>query len=167
MSQNISDDVVNALLADHDSLQGNTSKRTSRPSRRKPKCSGNSTKPTKAVALSPKPGSDSKKLNPDATDADNRLREFLQGLRSTQLSDENGEIVEHWYNPKACKQYTLQEIADVMGVSRERVRQIEEEALRKLWRYLSIMSKREGLNKDDWIQVFNETNNGDSTIYMP
>jgi DNA-directed RNA polymerase sigma subunit (sigma70/sigma32) len=107
------------------------------------------------------------KLKGDSTDADNRLKEFLQGLRSTQLKDEGGEIVEHWYDPEANKQYTLQEIAEVMGVSRERVRQIEEEALRKMWRYLSIMNKREGLTSDDWMQIVNQSHNGEATIFMP
>lgn len=161
------DDVVSALLAETGSRRENTSRKTSRSSRKKPKCSGNSTKPTKAVVLSPKAGAVKTKLKGDSTDADNRLKEFLQGLRSTQLKDEGGEIVEHWYDPEANKQYTLQEIAEVMGVSRERVRQIEEEALRKMWRYLSIMNKREGLTSDDWMQIVNQSHNGEATIFMP
>ena len=167
MSQNTQEDVVSALLAGRGSPHGSISKRTSRSSRKKRKCSGSSTKPTKAVVLSPQAGAVKKKLKGDSTDADNRLKEFLQGLRSTQLKDESGEIVEHWYDPKANKQYTLQEIAEVMGVSRERVRQIEEEALRKMWRYLSIMNKREGLTSDDWMQIVNESHNGDATVFMP
>lgn len=165
MSQNISEDVVSALLAGRDSPLGNTSKKTSQSSPRKPKCSGNSTKPTKAVALN-RNGGLIRNHKEDCTDADNRLREFMTGLRSTQLKNEDGEITEHFYNPEESKQYTLQEIADVMGVSRERVRQVEEHALRKMWRFLSIMNKREGLEKDDWFKTFNN-NNGEATIYMP
>lgn len=165
MSQNISEDVVSALLAGRDSPLGNTSKKTSQSSPRKPKCSGNSTKPTKAVALN-RNGGLIRNHKEDCTDADNRLREFMTGSRSTQLKNEDGEITEHFYNPEESKQYTLQEIADVMGVSRERVRQVEEVALRKMWRFLSIMNKREGLEKDDWFKTFNN-NNGEATIYMP
>jgi hypothetical protein len=164
MSKNISEDVVSALLAGRDSPLVNTSKKTSRSSRKKPKCSGNSTKPTKAVALNRKGGL-IRNHKEDSTDADNRLREFMTGLRSTHLKNEG--IEEHWYDPEVNRQYTLQEIADIMGVSRERVRQVEEQALRKLWRYLSIMNKREGMEKDDWFKTFNENNNGEATIYMP
>lgn len=163
MSKSISEDVVSALLAGRDSPLGNTSKKTSQSSPKKPKCSGNSTKPTKAVVLNRKGGL-IRNHKEDSTDADNRLREFMMGSRSTQVRDEEGE---HWYNPEVNRQYTLQEIADIMGVSRERVRQVEEHALRKLWRYLSIMNKREGLEKDDWFKTFNENNNGEATIYMP
>lgn len=166
MSQNIPDDVVSALLAGRDSPLVNTSKKTSQSSRRKPKCSGNSTKPTKARALN-RVGGVINHHKEDSTDADNRLREFLQGLRSTQLKNENKEIVEHWYDPDEGKQYTLQEIADIMGVSRERVRQVEETGLRRMWRFLSIMNKREGLTQDDWLKIFEETHSGESTIYMP
>jgi hypothetical protein len=165
MSQNISEDVVNALLAGRDSPLGNTSKKTSQSSPRKPKCSGNSTKPTKAVALN-RNGGLIRNYKEDCTDADNRLREFMTGSRSTQLKNEDGEITEHFYNPEGGKQYTLQEIADVMGVSRERVRQVEEVALRKMWRFLSIMNKREGLEKDDWFKTFNKSD-GEATVYMP
>ena len=65
------------------------------------------------------------------------------------------------------KSYTLQEIADIMGVSRERVRQIEEISLRKLWRYIKIMNKREGVSEDEMFQIFTENNHGENTVYMP
>ena len=157
MSVDISDDVVNALLADSGSRRKNMSKKTSRRTRQKPKCSEHSTKPTEGVVLSKAPVS-----RPETTDADRRLNEFLQGSRSTQLKNE-----EHWYDPEASKQYTLQEIADIMGVSRERVRQVEEQALRKLWRYISIMNKREGVTEDEMFQILTANNYGEDTIYMP
>ena len=75
MSQNIPEDVVSALLAGRDSPLVNTSKKTSQSSRRKPKCSGNSTKPTKARALN-RVGGVINHHKEDSTDADNRLREF-------------------------------------------------------------------------------------------
>ena len=164
--KNTHEDVVTALLAESVSRQESTSKKTSRSSRRKPKCSGNSTKPTKARALN-RVGGVINHHKEDSTDADNRLREFMTGLRSTQLKNEDKEIVEHWYDPEEGKQYTLQEIADIMGVSRERVRQVEETGLRRMWRFLSIMNKREGLTQDDWLKIFEETHSGESTIYMP
>lgn len=151
---------MSALLAQRASQLGNTSKKTSRSSLRKPKSFATSTKPTK--------GSDQKAKNgrmyqEDATDADNRLREFIQGSRSTTLP--NGE--EHWYDPEENRNYTLEEIGNIMGVSRERVRQIEEHALRRMWRLMDIMSKREGVTKDEWMQMFGQTGKGEQTIYFP
>tara|TARA_Y100000310_G_scaffold316725_1_gene368808 strand:- start:936 stop:1319 length:384 start_codon:yes stop_codon:yes gene_type:complete len=100
----------------------------------------------------------------DATDADNRLREFIQGSRSTTLP--NGD--EHWYDSEENRNYTLEEIGIIMGVSRERVRQIEEQALRRMWRMLSIMSKREGLDKDEWMRMLSECRKDkEQTVYFP
>ena len=90
--------------------------------------------------------------------ADERLRSFMQGELELEGST---------YDPEAGKQYTLEEIGTVMGVSRERVRQIEEHTLRKLWRYLDIMSKRENLNREDWLGIFNDGDGGEETIYYP
>lgn len=164
--KNTHEDVVTALLAESVSRQESTSKKTSRSSLRKPKCSGNSTKPTKGAALNRKGGLINNHKE-DCTDADNRLREFMMGSRSTRLLDENKEEVEHWYDPEAEKSYTLQEIADVMGVSRERVRQVEETALRKLWKYISILNKREGVTEDEMFQQINKSKKSGDTIYMP
>lgn len=158
----IPEDVVSALLAESVSPRGNTSRKTSKRSRKKPKCSGTSTKPTKAVVLNQKGSQINHKE--DSTDADCRLREFLQGLRSTKVRDQEDE---HWYSRESSRQYTLQEIADIMGVSRERVRQVEDQALRKLWRYLSLMNKREGVEINDWFKILNENSSDEATVYMP
>jgi hypothetical protein len=160
MSKNISDDVVSALLAEHASQLGSTFKKTSRSSRRKPKCSGTSTKPTKADVPIVKSGQG---LTEDSTDADNRLREFIQGLRPTTLPDGT----EYWYEREASRRYTLEEIGDIMGVSRERVRQIEEGALRKMWRMLTMMTKREGLNTNEWLKIATDCAKEEDTIYYP
>ena len=160
MSKNISGDAVSALLAERASQLENTSKKTSRSSRKKPKSSVTSTKPTKA----PDPRAKNGRLHQeDATDADNRLREFIQGSRSTTLP--NGE--EHWYDPEENRNYTLEEIGNIMGVSRERVRQIEEHALRRMWRLMDIMSKREGMTQADWMKILTDSHGDDETIYMP
>lgn len=161
LGDSIPEDVVSALLAESVSPRGNTSRKTSKRSRKKPKCSGTSTKPTKAVVLNQKGSQINKE---DSTDADCRLREFLQGLRSTKVRDQEDE---HWYSRESSRQYTLQEIADIMGVSRERVRQVEDQALRKLWRYLSLMNKREGVEINDWFKILNENSSDEATVYMP
>ena len=52
-------------------------------------------------------------------------------------------------NAEPEKVYTLQEIAEVMGVSRERVRQIQDKALRKFRRRLWSMLKQDGFTEDE------------------
>ena len=47
------------------------------------------------------------------------------------------------------EEFTLQEIAEVMGISRERVRQIQEEALKKVYFHLELMVRKDGLHMDD------------------
>ena len=147
-SRRASADVVSALLAELASQPGNTSKKTSRPSPRKRKCSGSITKPTKVADPSQRPGLSATKQ--DVANADLRLKEFILGLRPGVVDG-----VEIWNDRENPRTYTLEEIGQIMGVSRERVRQIEETSLRKLWRLLDIMSKREGLKQDDWIKMFN------------
>ena len=50
------------------------------------------------------------------------------------------------------RSYTLQEIADVIGVSRERVRQIEEKGMRKLRNKLYSIIKADGLAREEFQQ---------------
>ena len=95
------------------------------------------------------------------TDADNRLKEFIQGIRSTVIDGK-----EHWYDSKSTRAYTLQEIAHIMGVTRERVRQIEEAGLKRMWRLLSAMSRRENLKPTDWLDIAESKDGDDDTIYM-
>lgn len=45
--------------------------------------------------------------------------------------------------------YTLQEIADVMGISRERVRQIQDQALRKVYFHLAKIAKADNIDLDE------------------
>ncbi len=153
-SRKASADVVNALLADRVSQPANIFRKTSRPSQRKRKCSETSTKPIKVA--DPSQQSLFKNNKQDSANADLRLKEFILGLRPGVVDG-----VEIWHDRENPRTYTLEEIGQIMGVSRERVRQIEETSLRKLWRLLDIMSKREGLKKDDWINMFNDSAKGD------
>lgn len=66
----------------------------------------------------------------------------------------------HFYDPEVGQTYTLQEISDVMGVTRERVRQIEQSGLKKMFAAFSSVARREGLNPIDWFrQLFTEIEN--------
>lgn len=160
-------DDENALLVDIASQPRNSSKKTSRRS-------GNSGKSSKLrVAKSedlkslresyselPLPFPNNTKV--DQTNADIRLNEFMEGKRTTIIDGE-----EHTYDPEAMRNYTLEEVGSIMGVTRERIRQIEEMALRKMWRSLDIMSKREGMCQTDWMKILNNAHGSEDTIYMP
>lgn len=125
--------------------------------RRKPKLLSlnGSNKPSKSSPLHA-----SRHTLESRSNADDRLRLFKAGEISLKI---NGE--DHFYDPNEHKQYTLEEIGVIMGVSRERVRQIEEKSLRKLWRLMDAMGKREGVNKEEWLKLIN--NGDDDTHYMP
>ena len=162
----IDEEEENAILADSVSRQGKSQSKTSKDLRQSSCVTSSKPRTEKLKSLdgSRKPSKSSSRnnTNEDSTDADHRLREFMQGLRSTVIEGE-----EHWYEPEKQRPYTLQEIADIMGVSRERVRQIEESGLRKMWRRLRAMNKRENLNEHDWLQIANDHHGEDPTIYMP
>lgn len=64
------------------------------------------------------------------------------------LISEDGS--EDYYNPDAQRVYTLQEVAEVMGVTRERVRQIEEQAKKKLFKAFCSMARAEGEHPLEW-----------------
>ncbi len=125
---------------------------------RKPKLESlnGSKKPSKASPLGE--GSSFKNTLIERSTADERLRAFMRG----EL-----ELDGQTYDSDLGRQYTLEEIGRVMGVSRERVRQIEEHSLRKLWRLLDIMSKRENLNQQDWLSISAHGSGDGDTVYFP
>lgn len=86
----------------------------------------------------------------------------MQGTRSIEIDGE-----EHFYDPTERKTYTLEEIGRVMGVTRERIRQIEEMALRKMWRSLDAICRREGVSPDEWMQILTDSHAGEDTVYIP
>lgn len=86
-------------------------------------------------------------------------------MRGQRCLVEDGE--EHFYDPEGHRTYTLEEIGTVMGVTRERIRQIEEMALRKLWRAFDSMSRREDISPDEWMQILTDSHAGEDTVYIP
>lgn len=158
---------VNALLADTASQQKKSHKKNSKnfsssgkSSKKRVPRSEDSKTLSKKYLEPPKPFPNNTKE--DRTNADVRLSEFMRGERCICIEGED-----HFYDPEAMHNYTLEEVGSVMGVTRERVRQIEETALRKMWRALDIMGKREGVSKDEWMAMLNNGNHGEDTIYMP
>lgn len=153
MEETTLEDVVNALIADSASRHESTSKKTSSiPS----ECSF--TPPEEQDA----PPAPSAVPMEDPSSADARLESFIIGETPLVLPD--GTVM--WHAMSVGKSYTLNEIAMVMGVTRERVRQIERGALKKAFASFSSMARREGDNPIDWFrQTFHEIDkNHDGTF---
>ena len=60
------------------------------------------------------------------------------------LNDKQRRVICHRYGINDCEMMTLEELAEELGLTRERVRQIQVEALRQL----RSMLKRKGISKD-------------------
>jgi RNA polymerase nonessential primary-like sigma factor len=60
------------------------------------------------------------------------------------LSDKQRQVIEYRYGLNGCEVATLEELAERLSLTRERVRQIQIEALAQLRRIL----KRHGVSKD-------------------
>ena len=151
MPETTHDDAVNALIADSASRRESTSKKTSYKKRSITSRDAGQGTPGGTKPKKPPVG-----LRPQTPDADARLTAFICG--EMPLQSEDGS--EHWHDPKSSQRYTLQDIAEVMGVSRERVRQIEQKALKKAYAVFSTMAHREGENAVLWFrQLFEELDN--------
>lgn len=64
--------------------------------------------------------------------AQHHLKESVQDVVASQLSPREQEVLRMRFGLDGREGQTLQEIADTLGISRERVRQIESRALRRL-----------------------------------
>lgn len=156
-------DVVLALLAETGLRQKKSRRRTLRRCSKKSKDSAPLIKKPKPEPLSQQELRQKveSQFDGEATNADVRLREFLR--RERCLIEKDG--TEHIYDPDEGRVYTLEEVGSVMGVTRERVRQIEETALRKMWRLIRSINMREDLDENDWIEGV--SHGGDDTVYLP
>ncbi len=74
-------------------------------------------------------------VSPDHEITQAMERERVEGLLEI-MSDREREVLDLRFGLANGKPQTLAEVADKLGVSRERVRQIEEEALKKLRKYV-------------------------------
>lgn len=68
---------------------------------------------------------------PDGDLMNSSLRKEIERSLST-LSDREAEILRYYFGLKGYQQHTLEEIGDEFGLTRERVRQIKEKAIKKL-----------------------------------
>ena len=155
MGKTTSTDAIADLLANTDSQVGNSRTKTSGSSK---KSSSSSEKPspkkptvshvTSGSLKRPLVGSPLAEPNmkDEPVGADQRLTLFMN--QKLPLISEDGS--EDYYNPEAQRVYTLQEVAEVMGVTRERVRQIEEQAKKKLFKAFCSMARAEGEHPLEW-----------------
>ncbi len=70
-------------------------------------------------------------LVPDGQLMDNSLRQEIERSLST-LGEREAEILRYYFGLRGYQQHTLEEIGDEFGLTRERVRQIKEKAIKKL-----------------------------------
>lgn len=144
------DAVASALLAGTGSRRKKSTRKTLKCSSKKLNDSEKSIKPSPLEWKG-------EHTEDDPTDADLRLREFMQKKRS--ILDKDG--TPHFYEDDG-RCYTLEEIGQVMGVTRERVRQVEENALRKMWRLIRSMNTREDLEQGDWLDMIGKGHKNES-----
>jgi RNA polymerase primary sigma factor len=69
--------------------------------------------------------------DPDESLINNSLRQEIERSLAT-LGDREAEILRYYFGLKGYQQHTLEEIGDEFGLTRERVRQIKEKAIKKL-----------------------------------
>jgi transcriptional regulator with XRE-family HTH domain len=118
--------VANALSAVTASTRGKYRRKRSKPSRPTPK---KLKKSSESFQLPPRKVEPPKL--PKVSEADIKLRAMVEQAVPGQT-------------------HTLQEIAEVMGVSRERIRQIQDQALRKVYFHLAKMAKSDGIDLEEF-----------------
>ena len=122
------DAAVNVLNAVTGSTRGKYRRKRSKGSRATPK---KLEKSNAYLNLPERSVKTPRKKTPEASEADIKLRAMAEAALPGQT-------------------YTLQEIAEVMGVSRERVRQIQDQALRKVYFHLSKMARADGVDLEEF-----------------
>ncbi|CBW74862.1 RNA polymerase sigma factor rpoS [Mycetohabitans rhizoxinica HKI 454] len=80
--------------------------------------------------------SDEQSQSPDA-EAQHRELETLTRVWLSRLPDKHRHVIERRFGLNNIEPATLEELADEMGLTRERVRQIQQEALARLKRYFA------------------------------
>lgn len=79
--------------------------------------------------------------NPEAYVIEQNLREDIDGILST-LTPKEAEVIRHRFGLNGYKALSLKEIGDLFGLTKERIRQIEKKAIRRM-QHPSRMSRLE------------------------
>lgn len=80
--------------------------------------------------------------------------------RSKSMARADARLADFAEKAAFGRTYTLQEIAKVMGVTRERVRQIEARALKKLYRRLGQVFRNENITPTEAVDVVRRVSDG-------
>ena len=75
--------------------------------------------------------SNNESISPDKNLITNSLRKEIERTLST-LSEREAEVIKYYFGLSDHRQYSLDEISETMGLTRERVRQIKEKSIKKL-----------------------------------
>ncbi|MBU1872069.1 MAG: sigma-70 family RNA polymerase sigma factor [Candidatus Omnitrophica bacterium] len=73
------------------------------------------------------------------------FREKIHSLLDDLMSERERRVLDMRFGLISGSKQTLAEIADKLGVSRERIRQIEEQALKKLKKFVNIQDRENGI----------------------
>ena len=85
---------------------------------------------------------DEQTSNPESICADRAAAKLLDNWLE-QLTQQQRSVVEHRFGLHGCSRRTLEEVGDILGVTRERVRQVQLTALERL----KEISRREGIRE--------------------
>tara|TARA_Y100000593_G_scaffold80352_1_gene149968 strand:- start:2909 stop:3241 length:333 start_codon:yes stop_codon:yes gene_type:complete len=78
---------------------------------------------------------------------------WAEGKQTAATRKADKKLAKFAENAEAGRCYTLHEIAEVMGITRERVRQIEARALRKLYKRLGQILRNENVTPAELMAI--------------
>tara|TARA_Y100000114_G_C11751480_1_gene324551 strand:- start:371 stop:769 length:399 start_codon:yes stop_codon:yes gene_type:complete len=89
-------------------------------------------------------------MNSSQKTSNPKANEEVKNIADDYGEDSDTRLRKFYEEAEPGRSYTLKEIAEAMGVTRERVRQIEEMALRKFGRRFRQILKRENIDPEEF-----------------
>ncbi|MBT9065333.1 RNA polymerase sigma factor RpoD [Lactobacillus delbrueckii subsp. bulgaricus] len=82
---------------------------------------------------------DNKAINPEEYTAFEMLKDQLSGMMGEFLTDREAKVLKLRFGLENYEPHTLEEVGRILGVTRERVRQIEDKAVKKLKQHSDLL----------------------------